>query len=97
MTPDCLTTRKHANIVRSDFSGQSLVVSYLVVNPDGVFQEPVLLLLHPVRLKRLLTDFTQLQEERQLVRSFLSDLFVIVYVIYSVLKVYFKANIFYFS
>lgn len=73
------------------------MVSYLVVNPDGVFQEPVLLLLHPVRLKRLLTDFTQLQEERQLVRSFLSDLFVIVYVIYSVLKVYFKANIFYFS
>lgn len=37
-------------------------VSYLVVNPDSILQEPVLLLLHPVRLKRLLTDFTWLQE-----------------------------------
>lgn len=37
---------------------------YLVVNPDGILQEPVLLLLHPVCLKRLLADFTRLQEEK---------------------------------
>lgn len=36
-------------------------VLYLVVDPDGVLQEPVLLLLHPVRLKWLLTDFTGLK------------------------------------
>lgn len=39
--------------------------SYLVVDPHGVLQEPVLLLLHPVRLKRLLTDFTRLQRKRK--------------------------------
>lgn len=37
---------------------------YLVVNPDGILQEPVLLLLHPVCLKWLLADFTRLQEEK---------------------------------
>lgn len=34
---------------------------YLIVNPDGVLQEPILLFLHPVCLKLLLADFTQLQ------------------------------------
>lgn len=35
---------------------------YLIVNPDGVLQEPILLFLHPVCLKLLLADFTQLQK-----------------------------------
>lgn len=35
--------------------------SYLVINPDGILQEPVLLLLHPVCLKWLLTDFARLR------------------------------------
>jgi len=33
----------------------------LVVHPQRVLQEPVLLLLHPLGLKRLLADLTQLQ------------------------------------
>lgn len=35
-------------------------VEVLVVDSYSVLQEPVLLLLHPVRLKSLLTDFTRL-------------------------------------
>lgn len=39
--------------------------AHLVIDLDGVLQEPVLLLLHPVRLKGLLTDLTALQGGRK--------------------------------
>lgn len=40
-------------------------LSYLVINPYSILQEPVLLLLHPVCFKWLLTDFTRLQNEEK--------------------------------
>lgn len=53
-------------MIKAQIQNGGGLVSYLVVDPEGVLQEPVLLLLDPVRLKRFLTDFTRLHEERGL-------------------------------